>query len=72
MLVMAIGLMPLAEASLHRSPSITLPTTIAFLVAVGSATLLRRRYSWAGLVLHIYGQIAIWLSLFVMPLSIGL
>ena len=44
MLVMAIGLMPLAEASLHRSPSITLPTTITFFVAVGSGILLRRRY----------------------------
>ncbi len=72
MLVMAIGLMPLAEASLHRSPSITLPTAIAFFVAMGSATLLQRRYAGAGLVLHIYGQIAIWLSLFVMSLAIVL
>jgi len=72
LLVMAVGLMPLVEASLHRSPSITLPTTIAFFVAVGSAVLLRQRYSWVGLVLHIYGQIAIWLSLFVMSLGIAL
>ncbi len=72
LLVMAIGLMPLAEASLSRSPSITMPTTIAFFVAVGSAILLRRRYSWMGLVLHIFGQIAIWLSLFVMSLAIVL
>jgi hypothetical protein len=72
LLVMAIGLAPLAEASLSRSPSITMPTTIAFFVAVGSATLLRRRYSWMGLVLHIFGQIAIWLSLFVMSLAIVL
>ncbi|MBD8546878.1 hypothetical protein [Sphingomonas sp. CFBP 8760] len=72
LLVMAIGLMPLAEASLARSPSITMPTTIAFFVAVGSAVLLRRRYSWLGLVLHIFGQIAIWLSLFVMSLAIVL
>ena len=72
MLVMAIGLMPLAEASLHRMPSITMPTAITFFVAVGSAILLRRRYSWVGLVLHIYGQIAIWLSLFVMSLAIAL
>ena len=72
LLVMAIGLMPLAEASLARSPSITMPTTIAFFVAVGSAVLLRRRYSWMGLVLHIFGQIAIWLSLFVMSLAIVL
>ena len=72
LLVMAIGLAPLAEASLSRSPSITMPTTIAFFVAVGSAILLRRRYSWMGLVLHIFGQIAIWLSLFVMSLAIVL
>lgn len=72
LLVMAIGLTPLAEASLARSPSITMPTTIAFFVAVGSAILLRRRYSWMGLVLHIFGQIAIWLSLFVMSLAIVL
>ena len=70
LLVMAIGLMPLAEASLSRSPSITMPATIAFFVAVGSAVLLRQRYSWVGLVLHIFGQIAIWLSLFVMSLAI--
>ena len=72
LLVMAIGLMPIAEASLSRSPSITMPTTIAFFVAVGSAVLLRRRYSWMGLVLHILGQIAIWLSLFVMSLAVAL
>ncbi|RYF20968.1 MAG: hypothetical protein EOO77_06935 [Oxalobacteraceae bacterium] len=69
---MAIGLMPIVEASLSRSPSVSMPTTIAFFVAVGSAVLLRRRYSWMGLVLHIFGQIAIWLSLFVMSLAIVL
>jgi hypothetical protein len=72
LLVMAIGLMPIAEASLSRSPSITMPTTIVFFVAVGSAVLLRQRYSWMGLVLHIFGQIAIWLSLFVISLAIVL
>lgn len=72
MLVMAIGLMPIAEAALHRPPSITMPTVIAFFVAVGSGILLRRRFSWVGMVLHIYGQIAIWLSLFVMSLAIVL
>jgi len=72
LLVMVIGLAPLAEASLSRSPSITMPTTIAFFVAVGSAVLPRRRYSWLGLVLHIFGQIAIWLSIFVMSLAIVL
>lgn len=68
-LVTAIGLMPLAEAGLQRSPSVAFPTTVAFFVAVGSGILLRRRYSWVGVVLHIYGQIAIWLSLFVMSLA---
>lgn len=69
LLVTSIGLMPLAEAALKRAPSITLPTTAAFFVAVGSGILLRRRYSWIEVVLHIYGQIAIWLSLFVMSLA---
>jgi len=69
LLVMSIGLMPLVEGALDRSPSITIPTTITFVVAVGSSVLLRRRYSWMGLVLHIFGQIAIWLSLFVMVLA---
>jgi hypothetical protein len=59
LLVMAIGLMPLAEGALARSPSIAMPTTIAFFVSVGSAILLRRRCSWMGLVLHIFGQIGI-------------
>jgi hypothetical protein len=72
MLVMAIGLAPIVEGSLHRSPSIAMPPVVAFFVAVGSAILLRRRYSWVGLVLHIYGQIAIWLSLFVMSLAVVL
>ena len=49
-----------------------MPTTIAFFVAVGSAVLFRRRYSWMNLVLHIFGQIAIWLSSFVMSLAIVL
>ena len=69
---MAIGLAPIVEGSLHRSPSIAMPPVVAFFVAVGSAVLLRRRYSWVGLVLHIYGQIAIWLSLFVMSLAVVL
>lgn len=72
LLVMMIGLFPLAEASLNRSPSITMPTTIAFFIAVGSGIWLRRRHSWVGVVLHIYGQIAIWLSLFAMSLAIVL
>ncbi|RYF18683.1 MAG: hypothetical protein EOO77_10905 [Oxalobacteraceae bacterium] len=72
LLVMVIGLAPLAEAALTRSPSVAMPTTIAFFVAVGSTILLRRRYSWMGLKLHIFGQIAIWLSLFVTSLAIVL
>lgn len=72
LLVMAIGLMPIAEVTLNRPPSITTPTTIAFFIAVGSGILLRRRYSWVGLVMHIYGQIAIWLSLFTMSLALAL
>ncbi|QDK35930.1 hypothetical protein DM450_24760 (plasmid) [Sphingomonas sp. IC081] len=64
LIVSALGLLPIAEASLHRSPSITSSVVIAFFVAVGSGAILRRRYTWVGVALHIYSQIAIWLSLF--------
>ena len=69
LLVMALGLLPLAEAAMARSPSIAMPAVIVFFVAGGSGILLRRRYAWVGLAMHIYGQIAIWLSLFVMSLA---
>jgi hypothetical protein len=62
-LVTVLGLMPVAEARLHRVPSISPLALIAFFVAVGSAAALRRRYTWLGVVLHIYSQIAIWLSI---------
>jgi hypothetical protein len=71
-LVIAIGIMPIAEAVLDRPPSITMPTTIAFFIAVASGVTLRRRYTWVGLVMHIYGQIVIWLSLFTMSLALVL
>ena len=69
LLVLALGLLPLAEATMARSPSIATPALIAFFVAVASGIVLRRRYTWVGLAMHIYGQIAIWLSLFVMSLA---
>ena len=72
MLVMAVGLMPIVEASLKRSPSVSMPVVIAFFVAIASGIALRRRYSWMGLVLHIFGQIVIWLSIFCMSLAIAL
>ncbi|CAH0356383.1 hypothetical protein [Sphingobium sp. CECT 9361] len=72
MLVMAIGLMPIFETIIKRPPSISMPAVIAFFTAVGSGVVLKRRYSWVGLVLHIFGQILIWLSLFVMSLAIAL
>jgi len=72
MLVMALGLMPIVETSLRRSPSISMPVVIAFFVAVASGLALRRRYSWLGFVLHIIGQIAIWLSIFCISLAIAL
>ncbi|MCB8828386.1 hypothetical protein LJD47_25580, partial [Escherichia coli] len=68
-LVLALGLLPLAEATMARSPSIATPALIAFFGAVASGIVLRRRYTWVGLAMHIYGQIAIWLSLFVMSLA---
>ena len=72
MLVMAVGLMPIVEASLKRSPSISMPVTIAFFVAIASGIALRRRYGWMALVLHIFGQIVIWLSIFCISLAIAL
>lgn len=65
---MANGLMPLADAVLGRAPSIVMPTAITFAIAIGSALMLRRHYSWTWLILHIYGQIVIWLSIFAMSL----
>lgn len=72
LIVSALGLLPLTEAYLDRSPSITVPVIVAFFVAVGSGAILRRRYSWVGVALHIYSQIAIWLSLFCVSLTMVL
>ncbi len=69
---MALGLMPLVDAVLGHTPSVTTPTAITFAVAIGSGIFLRRRLSWIGLMLHIYGQIAVWLSIFVLSLSVVL
>lgn len=71
-LVVAIGLMPLLEASRHREPSISTPAAIAFFAATASALVIRRSYTWVGLVLHVFSQIMIWLSLFVMSLALVL
>lgn len=68
-LVLAVGLMPVVETSLRRSPSFSMPLVIAFFAAVASGLALRRRYSWLGFLLHIIGQIAIWLSIFCMSLA---
>ena len=72
MLVMAIGLMPILETIIQRPPSISMPAVIVFFTAVGSGGVLRRQYGWVGLVLHIFGQILIWLSIFVMSLAVAL
>ncbi|WP_257211385.1 hypothetical protein [Sphingobium sp. IP1] len=72
LIVSALGLLPLVEATLQHSPSITPPVTAAFFIAVGSGAILRRRYSWIGVALHIYSQIAIWLSLFCASLTMVL
>ncbi|MDG2515455.1 hypothetical protein P7B04_22500 [Sphingobium yanoikuyae] len=72
LIVSALGLLPLAEASLNREPSITAPIAAAFFIAVGSGAILRRKYTWVGVVLHIYSQVAIWLSLFCASLTMVL
>lgn len=72
LLLIAIGLMPVVEASRHREPSISTPALIAFFAVLASAILLRRTYGWLGLVLHVFSQIMIWLSIFVMSLAFAL
>jgi hypothetical protein len=72
LLVMVAGLMPIVDASLKRSPSISKLVTIAFFVAVASGIALRRQYSWVGLVLHVFSQIVIWLSVFCISLALAL
>ena len=72
LIVSALGLLPLAEASLNREPSITAQVVAAFFIAVGSGAVLRRRYTWVAIVLHIYSQVAIWLSLFCVSLTMVL
>ncbi len=69
MLVTAIGLMPIFETIIQRTPSISMPAVVVFFTAVGSGVVLKRRYTWIGLVLHIFGQTIIWLSLFCMSLA---
>lgn len=72
MLVMALGLWPVVEAVRAQQPSFALPTALAFSIAVGSAALLRKHYSWVGGLLHIVGQILIWLSIFCLSLAAAL
>lgn len=67
-LIMAFGLMPIVDASLRRSPVILMPLAIALFVTIASALILRRRHSWLDFVLYVFGQIAIWLSIFCMSL----
>jgi|UPI0008331B47 hypothetical protein len=62
-LVICLGLLPIADHLLGRSSSLYLPGCITFFVAVASAGVLRKRHPWVKLVLHIYGQIMIWLSI---------
>jgi hypothetical protein len=62
-LTLALGLMPLADKVLGRDTSLLTPGSAVTGVAVLSALVVRRRHPWIRLVLHIYGQIMIWLSL---------
>lgn len=62
-LAVGLGLVPVADKILGRDTALLTPGSAVIVVAVVSAFLLRRRYPWVRLVLHIYGQIMIWLSL---------
>lgn len=55
--------MPVADKMLGRDISLINPGSAVLVAATVSALLLRRRYPWVRLVLHIYAQIMIWLSL---------
>ena len=68
LLVMAIGLMPIFDAALPRNPTPSTSALIVFFEAVGSGIVLKRRYSWVGVAMHIFGQIFIWLSIFCISL----
>lgn len=62
-LVISLGTMPIADRFLGRSTSLMGPGCIVSVVAIVSAMLLRKRHPWIRVVLHIYGQIMIWISL---------
>ncbi len=62
-LVISLGAMPIADRMLGRPAELMGPGCVVFVVAIVSAIILREREPWIRLVLHIYGQIMIWLSL---------
>jgi hypothetical protein len=69
LLVMAIGLIPVYDSALPHNPTPSTSALIVFFVAVGSGIVLKRHYSWVGVVMHIFGQIFIWLSIFCISLA---
>lgn len=62
-LVISLGAMPIADRILGRTTGLMGPGCVVFVVAIVSTIILREREPWIRLVLHIYGQIMIWLSL---------
>lgn len=68
-LVSGLGLLPLFDETLPRDPTPSASALIVFFVAVGSAAVLRRHYSWVGLVMHVFSQIFMWLSVFCVSLA---
>ncbi|BBE00172.1 hypothetical protein SAMIE_2000580 (plasmid) [Sphingobium amiense] len=69
LLVSALGLLPLFDETLSRDPTPSASALIVFFVAVGSAAVLRRHYSWVGVVMHVFSQIFMWLSVFCVSLA---
>lgn len=69
LLVSALGLLPLFDETLSRDPTPSASALIVFFVAVGSAAVLRRHYSWVGVVMHVFSQIFMWLSVFGVSLA---
>lgn len=61
-LVFSLGAMPLVDRAVGRPTSLAVPGAVVLFATVASATLIRERHPWLRLVLHIYGQVMIWLS----------
>lgn len=68
-LVGCLALVPLADSSIVHSHTVVITGLLVALISVLSCFFLRVRYEWLGLVLHIYSQVMIWLSITVLIIA---